>query len=103
MFTYSAKGLFRQDVSRKHSKSFNVTVETLYEFAEEATRRLRVALPYAIADGLFRVDIMMYKDRLVVNEFESFEATYTGVEGVEMFLQTYWERKIENTLILNEI
>ena len=80
-----------------------MTVSTLYEFAEEATRRLRVALPYTIADGLFRVDIMMYKDRLVVNEFESFEATYTDVEGVEIFLQMYWEKKIEDTLFLNEV
>ena len=51
----------------------------LYTFIKKAVEFFLVDCPYAICDGLFRVDVFMneYKD-FVVNEFESLEACYYG-------------------------
>jgi len=47
------------------------------KFAEDAIQMLKAACPEAIVDGLVRVDIFEMSDgRLVVNEFESFEALF---------------------------
>ena len=49
----------------------------LFEFVENAMQCYLTHCPYAILDGLFRVDVMQTKDKeYVVNEFESLEAAY---------------------------
>jgi len=60
----------------------------------------------AITDGLVRVDVMQTKDgRLVVNEFEGFEALYEGTGSADSkdyraknFLINYYEKKLGEIL-----
>jgi len=58
-----------------------------------------------IVNMLCRVDVMMYKDKLVVNEFESFEALYSGPGDHEYmvtpFLIEFWKHKL--MLAANEL
>jgi hypothetical protein len=70
-------------------------------------RHFKAALPYAITEGLFRVDLMVRDDgAIVVNEFESLEATYNCAKNatrdpdmmVRNFLVQFWH-DIINTLV----
>jgi hypothetical protein len=77
-------------------------------------RNFKAALPYAITEGLFRVDLMKRDNgTIVVNEFESLEATYTSAKSwgskvgsvrsdpdnvVKNFLVQFWY-DIINTLV----
>ncbi len=46
--------------------------------------------PYAIVDGLFRVDVMQKADEnYVVKEFESFEAAYYSRDDVDKLKYLY--------------
>lgn len=88
-------------------KAFSSTSDDeLLAFASEALAKFRETAPYAVTDGLFRVDIFQtIAGQLVVNEFESLDAGYVSVSknslGVDYqsltcaFLQAYWEKKIE--------
>jgi hypothetical protein len=62
----------------------------LFNFASEAILTLRNAIPYAITDALIRVDIFQSKKGLVVNEFESLEATFNRVKDEEATVATNW-------------
>jgi hypothetical protein len=89
----------------KSGKSFLSKYE-LFEFAENAMKRLKCKIPSVIADGLTRVDIMVTDDgRIIVNEFESLEATYysnsvnTNEELItERFLKLYWINKLKEIM-----
>jgi hypothetical protein len=89
----------------------------LFAFAESAVSMLKNAKPYAILDGLVRVDvfetqekeIMVDKNgneitqkRWVINEFESIEAQFTSNARndafVYSFLYDYWFAKISSVL-----
>jgi hypothetical protein len=85
---------------------FSTSDDEILEFASEALAKFRETAPYAITDGLFRVDIFQnIAGQMVVNEFESLDAGYVSVSknalGVDYqsltcaFLQAYWEKKIE--------
>ena len=82
------------------NKSFT-DFEGLKKFACQAIDRLRSAAPFAITDGLFRVDIFQTAaGKMVVNEFESLDAEYQSStpgagEATYNFLENYWCRKIE--------
>ena len=72
----------------------------LFEFVRNAIRALKSKVPGFMCEGLVRVDVFMRQDgRLVVNEFESFEASVCGVDHQEAkvvtFLENFWETKIE--------
>lgn len=75
--------------------------EELQQFAGQAIERLRLAAPFAITDGLFRVDIFQTAaGKMVVNEFESLDAEYQSpasgtAEATYTFLEKYWCHKIE--------
>ncbi len=59
------------------SRRVNVDFAELDVFCRAAVERLRAACPYAITDGLLRVDVFRNKaGQLVVNEFESLEADH---------------------------
>jgi len=80
------------------NKSFGNT-DSLLSFAGEAIKRFRLNAPYAITDGLLRVDIFQdAKGQMVVNEFESLDANYSSTAQLQMathsFLNKYWENKI---------
>jgi hypothetical protein len=60
----------------------------LFNFASQARLTLRNAIPYAITDALIRVDIFQSKKGLVVNEFESLEATFYSVKDEEATIAT---------------
>ena len=88
------------------NKAFWTNDDELLAFASEALAKFRETAPYAITDGLFRVDIFQtIAGQMVVNEFESLDAGYVSVSknslGVDYqsltctFLQAYWEKKIE--------
>lgn len=68
----------------------------LFEFAEDAVKFLKKLSPSFLCEGLVRVDIFCNaQGRLVVNEFESLEAThYSTNHTVECFvsriLTRYW-------------
>jgi hypothetical protein len=76
----------------------------LYNFAIKAIELLRKNCKSAILDGLVRVDIMSYKNVMIVNEFESLEANYYGngnrqnnlESEVTIFLQQYWFCQLES-------
>jgi hypothetical protein len=63
------------------------------DFAKHALDTLSTRLPQCMTDFMIRVDIMQLDcGRLVVNEFESFEAQYCGAGEVDTisFLEGYW-------------
>jgi hypothetical protein len=71
--------------------------------------RFQSAAPFAITDGLFRVDIFQtLSGKMVVNEFESLDAAYdtasTGTYDYQAltynFLQKYWQQKIAKCISL---
>ena len=63
----SSDGVNRKISSDPHTE--------LFDFAHRAIRQYLKYCPYAIVDGLFRVDIMQRADEsFVVNEFESCRA-----------------------------
>jgi hypothetical protein len=80
--------------------------EELQQFANQAIAQLRLAAPFAITDGLFRVDIFQTAaGKMVVNEFESLDAEYQSsisgrAEAVYTFLEKYWCHKIEAFCVL---
>lgn len=60
-------------------------------FAEAVCVKVRERCPYAITDGLLRVDIMVRDDGvMVVNELESLEATYNEDININIALKFYW-------------
>lgn len=72
----------------------------LLEFTKHSLERILSRIPYAITDGLFRVDIFQnIHGQLVVNEFESLDANYDGEAKFESltkaYLQTYWRITIK--------
>ena len=75
--------------------------EELLQFAQTALERFRAAAPFAITDGLFRVDIFQtITGKLVVNEFESLDAEYQSTtsgknEATYSFLERYWFEKLK--------
>ena len=84
------------------NKSFASTDELL-SFAAEAIERFRLNAPFAVTDGLLRVDIFQdATGQMVVNEFESLDANYSASPELMMathsFLIKYWENKIEQFL-----
>lgn len=80
-------------------------VARYFLFAERAIALLKLRCPHAIVDGLTRVDIFPMDAAatvLVVNEFESLDASFTSSEATQMkaqgFVQEYWLNKM-NELI----
>jgi hypothetical protein len=78
--------------------------EILKEFAEEAVRKLESTTPSLLSNFMLRVDIMQRSDgRLVVNEFESLEAAFSGKDAHELqtqsFLADFWLKEL-NKLVL---
>jgi hypothetical protein len=73
----------------------------LLQFAQTALERFRAAAPFAITDGLFRVDIFQtIAGNMVVNEFESLDAEYQSAisgtnEATYSFLERYWYQKFK--------
>ena len=74
----------------------------IMQFANIALLKFRAAIPFAITDGLFRIDIFQTASgKMVVNEFESLDASYDSKtigadEATYQFLQNYWLVKIES-------
>jgi len=67
----------------------------LFEFAERAVKLLRAKVPAFLCDGLVRVDIFCNAEGMVVNEFESLEATHFNANHtieciVSRMLSGYW-------------
>ena len=57
-----------------------VNKEELFNFCRKALAALKSAVPTFCVDSLTRVDVFQCHDgKLVVNEFESFDANYAGV------------------------
>ena len=78
--------------------------DSLLDFAGRAIESLRLNAPFAITDGLLRVDIFQdVTGEMVVNEFESLDANYSALTHLQMaaysFLIKYWENKITELLI----
>jgi len=78
--------------------------DSLLDFAGKAIGAFRLNAPFAITDGLFRVDIFQdVTGKMVVNEFESLDANYSALTNLQMathsFLIKYWENKITELLI----
>jgi hypothetical protein len=93
-------------VNKTFSGNLN-TLDALLAFANTALEKLLSTVPYAITDGLFRVDIFQtISGQLVVNEFESLEADFgckaSGSTDFEAFawtfLSNYWSQKIESLI-----
>ena len=84
--------------SRQYGTKF-ANQEDIFNFACYAWNRLAKASPQAILDRIFRVDVMTFNDKLVVNEFESLEADYHAKEDERTFmmdssLKLYWKNKL---------
>ena len=63
-----------------HGYSFSFEPhEELFEFTRAAIKSLKSERPGSFTESLLRVDIFQRRDgRLVVNEFENLEASYTS-------------------------
>lgn len=91
--------------------SFSVRPHTrLFDFVKSAVGIFRHRCPYAITDGLFRVDVFQTKlGKLVVNEFESLDASYYSTERgdssfvVTNFLRQYWLSKLIDIDIIKDL
>jgi hypothetical protein len=80
-----------------------------YLSACTALEKLKATLPYAITDGLFRVDIFQtLSGQLVVNEFESLEADFgCRISGAIdfgalawTFVSNFWRLKMESLIVV---
>jgi hypothetical protein len=107
--------LYRADISTGRTAKSNGGIrrafsdlDGLLTFARIALEKLRSSSPYAITDGLFRVDIFQtLSGQMVVNEFESLEADYgckpSGSTDFQSFtwtfLSNYWRKKIESVIV----
>jgi hypothetical protein len=83
MLLYSpAVSVYGQKETSRAGHAFAKRAKDLFPLAEEMCRHFKAALPYAITEGLFRVDLMMRDDgAIVVNEFESLEATFKSAKS----------------------
>ena len=77
----------------------------LKDFAEDAVRRLEIAVPALQSSSMLRVDIMSLQcGRLVVNEFESLEAGFSGQAKDEVetqeFLRNFWVGELRKVVAL---
>jgi hypothetical protein len=86
------------------SKVFGDIKEDILPFASQALQKFRDAVPFAITDGLFHIDIFQTAaGQMVVNEFESLDAVYEsrvpgGDAATYNFLQNYWHEKIQSLI-----
>jgi hypothetical protein len=96
--------VFETGFTKRKGKAF-ASVTQLRKFATDALQLLKQRCPRTIVDGgVNRVDIMCLSNgRMVVNEFESLEACYTGGECdtllAQRVLQEYWLRKLNRILL----
>ena len=63
-----------------------------HDFAQSALLTLSERVPSCMSRFMVRVDVMELDGKLVVNEFESFEALFTGKgeHATVMFLSEFW-------------
>jgi|APCry1669189241_1035207.scaffolds.fasta_scaffold26966_2 hypothetical protein len=100
---YLAVSHYGQRETQRAGPAFAAGSDALYPIAEEMCRLFKTAIPYAITEGLFRVDIMVRDSgEVVLNEFESLEATYSAPgQDKDVYvinaLVKYWYR------VLNEL
>lgn len=71
----------------------------LFSFCKQALAKFKSQCPYAITEGLFRIDVFQMKSgKFVVNELESLEATYYSTNETEFkvtqHIENYWENQI---------
>jgi len=90
--------------------SYSVRPHTrLFDFVRRACNVFRERCPYAITDGLFRVDVFQTRmGELVVNEFESLDAAYYGGGRdisfhVTNFLFEYWLKLLTEIDIIQDL
>ena len=71
---------------------------------------LKAKIPGAMISGMVRVDMMRYNGHIIINEFESLEATFYAIENSDrnnyeaetlLFLIKYWESNITEALQLD--
>jgi len=97
-------GNFSHVASARKCSLPGFTTEDLVSFAKEMLELLRSSSNHCILDGIVRVDIFKSNSgHLVVNEFESLDALYTGTSesctnNTDLFLNLYWEGKIYNSI-----
>lgn len=90
--------MFPKDSATHHAFSNEAEI---FRFAEDALKILKAKRRGTIADGLVRVDVMERNDgKLIVNEFESFEALFAGPHEavVHDCLRKFWFAKIKFAL-----
>lgn len=92
-------------ISKGPSILSTIPINKVYSFASDAVSMLRKNCPCAILDGLVRVDVMEFKNKMVVNEIESLEATYYATHsqtnrefGTKSFLEEYWMSQLNANL-----
>lgn len=98
-----------------NSSALKASESKLFAFAEDAVRKLKKSCPWAILDGLVRVDIFEVQVgpneyRLYVNEYESLEASYKISKNsqhykeckVRVSLQEYWRKLLELLVVGGE-
>lgn len=72
----------------------------ILDFAESAVKVLAKKCPAAIVDTMVRVDVFQRADgKLVVNEFESFEADHHTSKGYSDNIKIQLEMKLDNVYI----
>ena len=87
-----------------NSKKISKTDNEILLFAQDAINIFKLNCPYAITDGLFRVDMFQNaQGKLVVNEFESLEANYSSSKHLDesfilRYLHHYWKNMIYSDL-----
>ena len=104
MYVANINGLGRSAKPFPNNKNLNDFNVSLHGFVQRAIDEYKKACPYAITDGLFRVDVFQnIYGNFVVNEFESLEAAYysTKMENemfVSEYLAAYWANLLDENL-----
>ena len=84
------------------NKAFSNKSE-LFTFCRTALMEFKSKCPYSITEGLFRVDILqMRSGKFVVNELESFEATFYSTgnneDNIRGKIELYWEAQFRSLM-----
>ena len=89
--------------------AFPETQQQIIDRGLDLIQALKAKIPGAMMSGMVRVDMMKHNGHIIINEFESLEATFYAMESSDrnsheaetlLFLIKYWESNITEALQL---
>ena len=112
-FARKCQGKFHHEAKNHKMPAPQITFpETQQEIIDrglDLISALKAKIPGAMISGMVRVDMMKHNGHIIINEFESLEATFYAMENSDrnsyeaetlLFLIKYWELNITEALQL---